>query len=184
MEGALPAVVIAQKAGGVAATMMGGGLPFEVANHDLFSRSVGILSTLPLAAISASDTYNDQEDHGVCGIQLGNTQDVAAWCGKKDASAANEVTIDLLEAQLVTGVALRGRGTYTHGQMQWPTLVEIETSRDGTTWHREGRFVGVFDQTTVAKRPLQCPRLASFVKVKIVTYHGHPSMRMDILVAK
>ena len=175
-------MVIAQKAGGVAATMMGGGLPFEVANHDLFSRSVGILSTLPLAAISASDTHNDQEDHGVCGIQLGNTQGISAWCGKKDASAANEVTIDLLEAQLVTGVALRGRGTC--GQLQWPTLVEIETSRDGTTWHREGRFVGVFDQTTVAKRPLQCPRLASFVKVKIVTYHGHPSMRMDILVAK
>eukprot|EP01048_Picozoa_sp_COSAG05_P004097 COSAG05_NODE_209_length_14039_cov_138.574892_7_plen_180_part_00 len=179
MEGVPPAVVVAQKAGGAAPTaMMGGGLPFEVANHDLFSRSNGILSTLPLAAISASDTYNDREDHGVGGIQLGNAQGTSAWCGKK--GAANEITIDLLEAQLITGVALQGRASCA----QWPTLVEIETSRDGTTWHREGNFVGVFDQTTVAKRPLQCPRFASFVKVKIMTFHGHPSMRMDVLVAK
>jgi hypothetical protein len=57
--------------------------------------------------------------------------------GRGGADSLNEVTIDLLEAQLVTGIALQDRAS---SSAQWPTLVEIETSRDGTMWHCEGRF--------------------------------------------
>ena len=186
MEGVPPAVVVAQKAGGGDGSVMGNsGLPFQVANHDLFSRSVGILSTLPAAAITASDTHHEDTHHSVANIQLDCGTGVGAWSGEQGGH--NEVTIDLLEAQLVTGIALQGRNPSAaahQGHSQWPTQVAVQTSRDGVTWHPEGSFVGAFDATTVVKRPLQCPLLASFVKVKIVAFHTHPSMRMDILVAK
>ena len=169
-----PQVVVAQKASQLP-SHAGSKLAAEVAKHELFSRSTGIIHTLPPAAIVASHVADGNPNHhGVCNIPLGHSQ---AWCGKK--GQINEVVLDLLEPRLVTGIALQGRAEYN----QFVTRFELETSTDGTTWNLEGMYAGSFDNTTAVKRQLQTPRLASFVKLRIVEFNGHPSMRMDVLVA-
>jgi hypothetical protein len=86
----------------------------------------------------------------------------------------------LLEPRLVTGIALQGRAGKAN---QYVTRVDLHTSTDGTTWNHEGIYVGCFDQNTVVKRALAAPRQVSFVRLKILEFHGHPSLRMDVLVA-
>ena len=172
MEGVPPEVIVAQKAGG--SPGVGSSWAAEdLAFRELFARSSGIVTSLPPAAIAVSDVYNDHDHYAKTNLPLGHSQ---AWCARN--GGANEVTIDLLEPRLVTGIALQGRAECD----QFATRVELHTSTNGTTWTREGAYVGCFDNTTVVKRALPAARLVSFVKLKILEFHAHPSLRMDVLV--
>ena len=172
MEGVPPEVIVAQKAGGSLGIGSSWGAE-DLAIRELFARSSGIVSSLPPAAIATSDVHDDHPHHAKTNLPLGHS---SAWCARN--GGANEVTIDLVEPRLVTGIALQGRAEAN----QFATCVELQTSTNGTTWTREGRYVGCFDSTTVVKRALPAARLVSFVKLKIVEFHGHPSLRMDVLV--
>ena len=172
MEGVPPEVIVAQKAGGSLGIGSSWGAE-DLAIRELFARSSGIVASLPPATIATSDVHDDHPHHAKTNLPLGHSH---AWCARK--GGANEVTIDLLEPRLVTGIALQGRAESD----QFATRVELHTSINGTAWTREGVYIGCFDNITVVKRALPAARLVTFVKLKILEFHDHPSLRMDVLV--
>ena len=172
MEGVPPEVVVAQKAR-LLPSHTSSKFAMEVASHEL-SRSAGIIHSLPPGAIVASQVHDGHADHQVTNLPLGHSQ---AWCGKN--GEINEVTVDLLGPRLVTAISLQGTAEHN----QFVKRFELETSSNGSVWNKEGVYTGCFDNTTVVKRPLQTPRWASFVKLRVLEFHGHPSTRMDVLVA-
>merc|ERR1719419_267315 len=146
----------------------------------LFSRSNGIAFDLPQEAFSATNSYSSNRLPKFAPI---NKHDVYAakqdfWAGLKGSH--NAVTVDLMTSYLVTGVVTQGN---THGS-QWVTNYSVQTSDDGHIWVSQGAFVGNFDGQRLCKVRFSKPVLARFVKFTVVNYHGHPSMKVDVLVYK
>merc|ERR1711920_235898 len=102
-----------------------------------------------------------------------------AWCGL--AGGTNEIMVDLTTPTLVTGVATQGRGD---DHAQWVTKYSIETSENGFTWIAHGVFSGNFDVETICYSRLEHPVFARFVKLNVLLYEDHPSMRWDVLAYK
>lgn len=148
----------------------------------LFDLSAGIISKLPDRAITSSDSHTNQNGvvYGPENCRIGGAKHpkkAHSWCGQ--VGGANEITIDLLSSHIVTGVVTQGRGD----SAQWVTQYSVQTSENGIDWMDHGRFIGNFDQNTQCKRKLRQAASASFVRFKVLQYHSHPSMRLDVLVA-
>lgn len=144
----------------------------------MFSESDGIVKFLPDGAFSATDSHDGNHGPQYCriGWPKGNNKS-HAWCANA-TRGGNSITVDMTSPNLVTGVATQGRGEAA----QWVTDYSIETSVGGHQWDPQGTFVGNFDQQTICKNTFQNIVLARFVKFTVLKFHGHPSMRLDVLV--
>jgi len=142
----------------------------------MFHDSVGVLLKLPDEAITASDEHH--ENFSPIYSRIG-APPVAGkshgWSGQ--VGEPNEIMVDLTTSLMVTGVATQGRGD----SKQWVTKYSIDTSENGEVWTAHGTFVGNFDRDTICRSRLKHPVLARFVKLSVVEYHIHPSLRWDVL---
>jgi len=143
----------------------------------MFHDSVGVLLKLPDKAITASDEIN--ANHSPIYSRIGAPHIAGkshSWVGK--TGEPNEIMVDLTTSLMVTGVATQGRGD---GNAQWVTKYSIDTSENGEVWTTHGIFVGNFDIDTICQSRLEHPVLARFVKLTVVEYVNHPSLRWDVL---
>jgi len=143
----------------------------------VYSSSSGIVMTLPDGAFSA--TSRADHNHAAMYARIGAPRvhgKSHAWCGTNKRDEA--ITVDLTTSHLVTGVATQGRGDSD----QWVTRYSVETSKNGEIWENQGIFLGNFDRNTVCRRRFKKPVLASFVRFKVLNFHMHMSMRLDVLV--
>eukprot|EP01084_Bolivina_argentea_P238186 400166_1 len=139
-----------------------------------FDKSVGIITSLQDSALTANATYSDDaKSYGPIHCRIGQSK--IAWIAK---AAGDHIEIDLCKSCLVTGIATKAR----EGSDQWVTQYRVETSEDGTQWTDRGLFRGNHDRNTICTRKLKQSTVASFVRITILKYHGHPSLRLDILV--
>lgn len=140
--------------------------------HALFSRSHGIIHTLPDAALSASHIHSDF----LAKFARINTEGFAAWCGVKGAH--NTLTVDMMTSYLVTGVVTKGRSGYS----QYVSRYSLETSENGLKWVSHGEFVGNFNNINTCTVRFKTPVFARFVKFTVLKYNSYPMLKLDVLV--
>ncbi|KAI8513971.1 hypothetical protein Bbelb_082950 [Branchiostoma belcheri] len=130
------------------------------------------------ATITASSTHYDP----LCSTEkaLLNSEP-GAWC----ANGGNPwLQVDLNSLKSVAGVITQGRAGYP----QWVTSYKLAFSNDGVTWEtytedgQEKVFAGNTDENTEVEHLLDPPVTARFVRFYPQTVHGHPSMRMEVLL--
>eukprot|EP01084_Bolivina_argentea_P238187 400168_1 len=139
-----------------------------------FDKSLGIVTCLPDSAFTANASYSDDaKSYGPMHCRIGKSQ--IAWIAK---SAGDYIEIDLCKSYLVTGIATKARENCD----QWVTEYSVETSEDGKQWENHGSFRGNHDRTTICTRKLKQSTVASFVRITILKYNQHPSLRLDIMV--
>jgi len=143
---------------------------YEVVHMQLmFSRSHGIVRALPDKSFRVTDVHSS--DYHPHFLRMGSTN---RWVGK--LGGKNEVTIDMTSSFLVTGVATKGFGN------QFVKRYTVKTSQNGFVWRSQGLFLGNFDGETVCKVQFDRPVRARFVKLTVMKYQHHPSLRMDVLI--
>jgi len=136
----------------------------------MFSRSRGIVDSLPDKAFTATDVYHS--NHAAPLVRIGTAGFWAGIIGK-----TNAVTVDMTTSHLVTGVATKGiNANY------FVKKYSIMTSQNGVNWRSQGDFVSNFDGATVCKVQFERPVRARFVKLTVLAYVAHPSILMDVLV--
>ena len=155
------------------------GFRMDIYDQKLFALSKGIILSLPNAAITASDSYNDGLGPAYAKLGAAKVDGKShAWCAKK---AGDYLTIDLGTSHIVTGIQIAGRGK-GGGQIQMITKFNVKTSVNGIDWMNQGDFIGVYEELTSVKRKFKRSTVASFVRITALEYKYHPSMRVDILV--
>jgi len=143
----------------------------------IFHDSLGIVQTLPDEAFTCPVKVD--ANHGCEYARIGRDKvqgKAHGWCGKRGEN--NEIIVDMTTSFMVTGVATQGRGDHNH----WVTSYSIETSENGHSWQKHGRFEGNFDRDTVCESRLDLPVLARLVKLSEMEYYDLPCMRLDVLV--
>jgi len=143
----------------------------------LFSKSRGIIHDLSDGSLTATGSFSSA--HLPKYARIDETEihgNGIAWAGIKGSQ--NALTVDMKTSYLVTGVATQGRAD----EHQWVKRFSVMTSEDGTKWASQGIFNGNFDYLSVCRVRFNSPVLARFVKFKVLDYHNHPSMRVDVLV--
>ncbi|CAK0901714.1 unnamed protein product, partial [Prorocentrum cordatum] len=94
-------------------------------------------------------------------------------------SVGHYVQIDLGAAMPISGVVTQGRSDLD----QWVTSYQVEYSVDGELWRDvDGTFAGNSDRNTVVHGMLPAIKLARYVRVRPLAWHGHMSMRAAVLV--
>jgi len=136
----------------------------------MFSRSRGIVDSLPDRAFTATDVYHS--NHAAHFVRIGTA---GYWAGSKGKT--NAVTVDMTTSHLVTGVATKGINAG-----YFVKEYSIMTSQNGINWRSQGTFVSNFDGATVCKVQFERPVRARFVKLTVLKYVNHPSITMDVLV--
>ena len=145
-------------------------------HQKLFYGSHGIVNKLPDSSFTANQSYNGQHGPENCRIgaaKKGNNS--WGWAAKANG---DYITIDLLESYLITGIATASRGDCG----QWTTKYSIQISSNGIDWVDNGQYIGNFEKTLVVKNKLLNPMPGRFVRLKILSYNSHPSLRLDVLV--
>jgi len=90
------------------------------------------------------------------------------------------MSIDLKAPTRVAGVLLQGRSSSCECN-QWLTRIKIDTSIDNVNWILHGAFAGNSDQDSKIQLFLEKPVVARFVRITVVSVHGHASARWDVL---
>ena len=155
------------------------GFKAEMYHQKLFENSRGIILSLPNGALTASDSYN--ANHGPAYAKLGaaKVKDCShAWCAK---SVGDHLTIDLGTSKVITGVEIASRGK-GGCQNQMITKFNIKTSINGIDYTDQGDYIGNYQELISVKRKLRRSVIASFVRITILEYKVHPSLRVDVLV--
>lgn len=141
--------------------------------QEYFDRSRGIIQSLSDSSLTVNAVYDNKPDlYGAKHARIGSS---ISWIATK---IGDNITIDLEKSYVVTGISTQGRAN----TKQWITEYRVETSQNGLDWIDQGRFRGNNDFTTVCTRKLSKPAVASFVRVTILKYNGHPSLRLDVSV--
>ena len=65
--------------------------------------------------------------------------------------------------------------------LQWLTRVRISTSPNGMDWFDHGEFSASSDQNTLKSIILAESTVCRFVRIDVVSFHGHASARWDVL---
>jgi len=140
--------------------------------YELFSGSKGITDTLPDSAFWATD--NTDSNHAA---KFAAFNKAGHWSGVK--TKPNQITVDLMTSYIVTGVATKQSNPHNN---EWTTRYSVETSENGRDWISLGTFKGNFDKKNICKSRFKTPVLARFVKLIVIEYHVHPSLKFDVLV--
>ena len=126
--------------------------------------------------IRASSEYNS--DHSVKGGQSNKIMEnnhSSAWC----ASASDKnpwIEVSFPENYLITGVSIQGSGDCN----QYVTKFRVLYSNDGINYLNFSEFEGNSDNTTVVKRQFSIPVYAKYIRIQILEYQEHPSLRFDL----
>ncbi|XP_019631178.1 PREDICTED: lactadherin-like [Branchiostoma belcheri] len=137
---------------------------------------------IPDDDITASSTWDVA--HQPYRGRLNGVAGVGAW------SAGNNTTgewlqVDLGEMKTVTGTIIQGR--YHHDD-HWVTSYKLQCSVDGLSWithassnGSEEVFPGNTDRSTPVTNLLDSPTDARYVRFLPQSWHGHMSMRVEVL---
>ncbi|XP_019643162.1 PREDICTED: ryncolin-1-like [Branchiostoma belcheri] len=147
--------------------------------HEICSSPLGMESGNIL-----DDSITASSVHEHCPIPHSRLNSVISWCAL--ANDVNEwLQIDLGLA-IVSGVITQGRGDLN----QWVTSYKLQFSTGGasgnwTTYQESDGvdkvFPGNVDNTTPVRHLLQSPVTTRYVRLVLVTWHGHISMRVEVL---
>ncbi|XP_078670671.1 uncharacterized protein LOC144910896 isoform X2 [Branchiostoma floridae x Branchiostoma belcheri] len=109
-----------------------------------------------------------------------------AWCANHPLNTNQWLQVDVGALTTVAGVITQGRSSVPYPQ--WVTSYKLRFSRDGSTWStyldklgRERVFSGNSDQNTEVRHLLDPPVTARYVRFWPQTWHGHMSMRVEVL---
>ena len=128
--------------------------------------------------ITASSQYND--NHSVKGCKLNKTMTnghASSWCAASNDCENPWIQVDLGEDYWINAVSIQGRGDAS----QWVTKFRIRYSLTGENNLRNlGVFEGNKDNNTVVKRYFKEPVLARIIRLYILGYNEHPSLRWEL----
>ncbi|KAI8513970.1 EGF-like repeat and discoidin I-like domain-containing protein 3 [Branchiostoma belcheri] len=152
-------------------------------------------SVQPSGMENAAATITASSTHPGCSTEkaLLNSEEepsgypyAAAWCANSVNPSGQWLQVDLNSLTSVAGVITQGRGGYRYSQ--WVTSYKLALSSDGVVWEtyseqgQEKVFAGNTDSNTEVEHLLDPPVTARFVRFYPQTVHGHPSMRMEVLL--
>lgn len=126
--------------------------------------------------IHASSVYNENYNEKGCKLNVMMPSGKAsAWCAKaEDKNPWIEVDFDI--ALLIDAVSIQGRGDYN----QYVTKFRILQSPDGKHFIHLQEFEGNKDNTSVVKRYFNKPVLTKAIRLQILEFKEHPSLRFDL----
>ena len=128
--------------------------------------------------ITASSEW--RSDHSVKGCklnQIGKNGHVSAWCAADNDKENPWIQVDLGSQYWINAVSLQGRGDGA----QWVTQFRIRYSlTDENNLRNLDVFEGNIDNTSVVKRYFKEPILARIIRLYVLGYNGHPSLRWEL----
>ena len=102
-----------------------------------------------------------------------------AWSAK--VGIGDWMQMELPQTRAVSGVKTQGRHDYS----QWVTQFKVMTSVDNKKWDwvECGRvFGGNNDRSTVVSNQFEKPVNARYVRIAVIKWYSHPSMRAGVLI--
>ena len=126
--------------------------------------------------IRASSEFNS--NHSVKGCKLNKIMEnshSSAWCAS-DSDKNPWIEVSFPENYLITGVSIQGRGDCD----QYVTKFRVLYSSDGINYLNISEFEGNSNNTKVVKRQFSIPIYAKYIRIQILEYHNHPSLRFDL----
>ena len=128
--------------------------------------------------ITASSEYN--KDHSVKGCKLNKTMKnghASSWCAAGSDMENPWIQVDLGSEYLINAVSLQGRGDAA----QWVTRFRIRYSLTNENDLRNlDEFEGNKDNTSVVKRYFREPIKARIIRLYVLGYNSHPSLRWEL----
>ncbi|XP_071850611.1 lactadherin-like isoform X1 [Apostichopus japonicus] len=128
--------------------------------------------------ITASTSYNHEHGPHRAALFEAEVGGIAGWAAATN-NAEQWIQVDFGSPRQVTGVLLQGRGAGCCNQ--WVTSFRILFSNDGEIFYSTPTIEGTFDRHTVARRYLDRPIVARYVRLNPITYFGHITLRFDLL---
>ena len=130
--------------------------------------------------ITSSSQWNS--DHSVKGCKLnkmGENGHASAWCAAGDDMKNPWIQVDLGSQYWINAVSLQGRGDDDYPQ--WVTQFRIKYSlTDENNLRNLDVFEGNKDNKTVVKRYFKEPILARIIRLYVLGYSQHPSLRWEL----
>ena len=128
--------------------------------------------------IKASSEYDT--NHSVKGCKLNKTMSnghASSWSAAGNEGENPWIQVDLGSEYWINAVSLQGRGDYS----QWVTKFRIRYSlTDENNLRHLDVFEGNKDNTSVVKRYFKEPVLARIIRLYVLGYQGHPSLRWEL----
>ena len=129
-------------------------------------------------SITASSEYNS--NHSVKGCKLNKTMSnghSSAWCASGSNLENSWIQVDLGSEYWINAVSLQGRGDCE----QYVTKFRIKYFLiDENNLRNLDVFEGNKDNTTVAKRYFKEPIRARIIRLYVLEYKNHPSLRWEL----
>ncbi|KAF2354673.1 Coagulation factor 5/8 C-terminal domain [Trinorchestia longiramus] len=134
--------------------------------------------------ISASSAYPSSWDAG-CHMRYARLHQPngRAWCSGRKV-AGEWLLVDLGVPAKVTGILTQGKGD----GKEWVTSYQVSYSMDAYVWHYvrdhygdKKLFSGNTDSHTPRHNYIVPPVVARFMRMHALTWHSHPSMRLELL---
>jgi len=116
----------------------------------------------------------DAPNSGHCRPQIDSPQ---GWSSRE---GNGWMIIDLKEAKKVSGVMTQGRNADSCCA-QWVTRFSIDHSLDQSNWVSLGQFPANTDTDTQVDTIFSSVITARFVRINVIAFNNHPSMRWDVL---
>ncbi|KAI8498233.1 hypothetical protein Bbelb_241770 [Branchiostoma belcheri] len=137
---------------------------------------------IPYDSITASSTWD--VNHESYRGRLNKVIGAGAWAVRTN-TIGEWLQVDLGEMKTVTGIIIQGRSWNAD---QWVTSYKLQYSVDGLSWityassnGSEEVFPGNTDSNTPVTNLLDSPTDARYVRFLPQSWHGHMSMRVEVL---
>ena len=109
--------------------------------------------------------------------QIGKNGQASAWCAAGNDKENPWIQVDLGSQYRINAVSLQGRGDCA----QWVTQFRIRYSlTDENNLRNLDVFEGNKDNTSVVKRYFKEPILARIIRLYVLGYYSHPSLRWEL----
>ena len=128
--------------------------------------------------LTASSEYS--QNHSVKGCKLNKTMPSghsSSWCAASSDAGNTWIQVDLGSEYLINAVSLQGRADCA----QWVTKFRIRYSLTNENDLRNlDEFEGNKDNTSVVKRYFREPIRARIIRLYVLGYNAHPSLRWEL----
>ena len=126
--------------------------------------------------IKASSSYDANHDVRGCKLNIIMPKEhSSAWCASQ--SDKNPwIQVNFGTKLLITGVSIQGRGDCN----QYITKFRVLYSNDGHNFFNISEFKGNTDNTTIVKKSFPIPVYATIIRIQVLEFFGHPSLRFDL----
>jgi len=131
--------------------------------------------------VEKSRTYSSVFKNGGPGSRYARSMldSPLAWVAAKNASG-EWMTLDLARVHRVRGLLVQGNAD--RKSPRWVRRFRLMYSLDGKVYNSAGEFRGNSDAHTKVERRLESPVKARFVRLVVLGWHGHISMRAGVLL--